>query len=57
MFGSNAAMATIFNCLLVTIFVIAVDLLTYATRRFRDNPAGVRDSLARFSKKLMHLIF
>jgi hypothetical protein len=50
-------MATIFDCLLVTIFVIAVDLLTYAACRFRDNPVGMRDSLAQFSKKLTHLIF
>jgi hypothetical protein len=39
-------MVTIFNCLLVTIFVIAIDRLTYAACRFWDNPAGVRDSLA-----------
>ena len=52
-------MSTIFNVLLVTVFIIAVDLMTYAAHRFRsrfDNQ-GARDSLAHFSKKLMHVLF
>jgi hypothetical protein len=53
-------MFTILNFLLATIIVILIDFAYYAGRSWLDN-AGVyrslRDSLARFSKKFMRLVF